>query len=1468
MRFPGDNIPPDIFCSFPPEEVYNFLCQNGFVHYADQFMEMGIWGEDLLNSDDVDLQSCGVSFKPHRRRLLSLMDHIYNNRTVSHQEESNTQTVHQMNHGEHDTNGFADVNLTKSETVVENGSFVLSGKYGGITPVIKSVSRTVYQDDKELDRPFVESQEELSFIPPEESNDNRDASNYQVTSWIDTIGNSVDNADYTGENIVEQVLIENSMLGTLKLKQLSADSSPTREELLRSLRAAEAEIDRIRVVELEQLTAQLEEHRAFISRKKELQRELDKSNAEKAALEALDNSFQQLHPADNIDAQRQASFAACRSKAVSEAEELLELQRLKTENESLQRQMAERDAAINRMRPIPVDPTEIIRRNTVQVRNVENEAKSAADSAETSALYRIDSICSIKQTAVALALAEAARAHQAALTTAHEEERRKVELLQLRAEEEMSLKQKELDHLAATIREKEIEATQLLERMKEEEREIHLARLAAEEEAIMRAQEAEDLRRQLDAATEANQEMRRLAEESQQQMQVDGGGCDSDGYGDDFEESVAKEVVNTEVSLSATSVGSPSLACDSSDIEERAPPLSTGDKLSSSARNLAEGLRLRQENMEKDADANVGKMLTEIEIARQQEQRTLEAEREALQQITADQEAARQLLAEEIEKQRQLELQKLALEREVLLQEQAAAAALRRALEQEVEAIALEAETRRMEELAKIVAEREKIEAQKAAIEEEKANSVKISKDIEQKRLNELERLEAERAEFEKQFNKQQAFQLQQEVDAIRRAEALEAERLLEKERMTREKAGLDAERLKLKEQAFLCTELVLEAERNRLLEVSRIEIERSAFERRMAEAEQEKSRLTEAAEVYVQAELSRIALAELQKEMSDVASSTSSPPDELPQSLQKGIGGIVALNGAAAIYQLEPAASPRPSHNALTASVESQQASAPFEGPCSLADDERPLIIPTDQEQDLNDSTAAGTDARALSTTALMKNADVDTGDEVHAPIDIEAFSEHNSIGLTTCGGLMDEAVSSQTSDGVPASLLIESNIKGAASNFTDKLISSACPPLSTDFEDSGTAAEVDHVEADTVNLLPEDSHRGECYSIYLSLTVLISHFPSGLALIFHIHNAMKANLNDMKDLLGNINKFSDFCVALMEFQRILSTHSAIEELDLFPLLSTLLKSPIDLEKLCAADSSLLDALRHAVSEAKMEGEAGPSIDRWFAVQTAFVMWWDSHLRHLSEEARVLMLVAHKDICSNDGHSLVVQEQLISPAVSRDANEFAFYCGWCMATLNKHGSQLLSPDSNVRSFVLALRNCCSTSQWNSLRQNIEGSCSSEVWKDLMSDSGIVDALGVEEYSNGDKSVEIAASADVPTGQLNKADQKVSNAADTTELDTSAALNSAVLITSQEVNHIDEASVTCGESAYTNAPVDAAPPTESTSGGTDQAPGFLGFGSDWTEVKGSGGGLYYNKVRLLKPSRFCIAFIASFYCCF
>ena len=57
-------------------EVRLLLIQLGFRHYSDQIYEIGVNGEDLSVSNEFDLSRMGITYRPHRMRLLKFLDGI------------------------------------------------------------------------------------------------------------------------------------------------------------------------------------------------------------------------------------------------------------------------------------------------------------------------------------------------------------------------------------------------------------------------------------------------------------------------------------------------------------------------------------------------------------------------------------------------------------------------------------------------------------------------------------------------------------------------------------------------------------------------------------------------------------------------------------------------------------------------------------------------------------------------------------------------------------------------------------------------------------------------------------------------------------------------------------------------------------------------------------------------------------------------------------------------------------------------------------------------------------------------------------------------------------------------------------------------------------------------------------------------------------------------------------------------
>lgn len=52
----------------------DYMDRKGFQHYTDSFFERGVSGKDLLKCDEFDLAHIGMTFRPHRLKLLKLLD--------------------------------------------------------------------------------------------------------------------------------------------------------------------------------------------------------------------------------------------------------------------------------------------------------------------------------------------------------------------------------------------------------------------------------------------------------------------------------------------------------------------------------------------------------------------------------------------------------------------------------------------------------------------------------------------------------------------------------------------------------------------------------------------------------------------------------------------------------------------------------------------------------------------------------------------------------------------------------------------------------------------------------------------------------------------------------------------------------------------------------------------------------------------------------------------------------------------------------------------------------------------------------------------------------------------------------------------------------------------------------------------------------------------------------------------------
>ncbi len=75
-----------------PAGLCDYLDRAGFVHYTEAFFERGVSGQDLATCDEFDLFHMGMTFRPHRLRMLELLDKVRGTST-SHLRRSLTRTI-------------------------------------------------------------------------------------------------------------------------------------------------------------------------------------------------------------------------------------------------------------------------------------------------------------------------------------------------------------------------------------------------------------------------------------------------------------------------------------------------------------------------------------------------------------------------------------------------------------------------------------------------------------------------------------------------------------------------------------------------------------------------------------------------------------------------------------------------------------------------------------------------------------------------------------------------------------------------------------------------------------------------------------------------------------------------------------------------------------------------------------------------------------------------------------------------------------------------------------------------------------------------------------------------------------------------------------------------------------------------------------------------------------------------------
>ena len=141
--------------------------------------------------------------------------------------------------------------------------------------------------------------------------------------------------------------------------------------------------------------------------------------------------------------------------------------------------------------------------------------------------------------------------------------------------------------------------------------------------------------------------------------------------------------------------------------------------------------------------------------------------------------------------------------------------------------------------------------------------------------------------------------------------------------------------------------------------------------------------------------------------------------------------------------------------------------------------------------------------------------------------------------------------------------------------------------------------------------------------------------------------------------------------------------------------------------------------------------GLAQDEMDRFqVEAQAVFSEWAAFYEEHFSAEEKILMARTHKTAPTPLERCYVVHKVLVSPALQRNAKDFAFLVAYCVEMLSRFGSTQQPANVATKVFVRALRSGSSEAQWAQLMPVCKDSCttgsgSNEMWAEMAQTDGL-----------------------------------------------------------------------------------------------------------------------------------------------
>jgi hypothetical protein len=222
----------------------------------------------------------------------------------------------------------------------------------------------------------------------------------------------------------------------------------------------------------------------------------------------------------------------------------------------------------------------------------------------------------------------------------------------------------------------------------------------------------------------------------------------------------------------------------------------------------------------------------------------------------------------------------------------------------------------------------------------------------------------------------------------------------------------------------------------------------------------------------------------------------------------------------------------------------------------------------------------------------------------------------------------------------------------------------------------------------------------------------------PMPFAIMRNTHEALRAGIRLQQGHLDAGNRMA-FAAEWRDFQRALAMHMAMEDEAMFALLDEVGAGAITAAELPAEHAE--DMRLAKVVDAALA--AAPAAGDFTALRTAWGAWKDDHLHHLEHEEAVMMPLTMKTAPTPHERARVVNEKLLTPFEQRA--DFAWFVGWVVGLLSRHGSTGQPANVATRVFAWGLQHASTREQWQRLRPVVQQATTPAIWTELTQEFGL-----------------------------------------------------------------------------------------------------------------------------------------------